>query len=41
MCNGTRLVVTDLCNKVNKSKITTGGGGTGKEAHIPNYWRKS
>lgn len=34
LCNGTRLIVTELCSNIIKSKIVT-GECTGKEVHIP------
>jgi hypothetical protein len=34
LCNGTRLVVTELCNNIIKAKIIT-GEYSGREVHIP------
>ena len=34
LCNGTRLIVTELCNNIIKSKIIT-GENAGREVHIP------
>lgn len=34
LCNGTRLIVTELCNNIIKARIIT-GEESGKEVHIP------